>query len=69
MGESSGFARMPEGKESTEEFAEELPDRRRFRLSAEQWKAFVEALDAPARPAPRLAKLLNQPSVFDKGRV
>jgi len=48
---------------------ETLPDRRRFGLNAEQWKAFQAALDAPSTPAPRLARLLNQPSVFEKGRV
>ena len=47
---------------------ETLPDRRRFGLSAEQWAAFQAALDAPAPPAPRLAKLLREPSVFERGR-
>jgi len=46
-----------------------LPDRRRFGLSAERWKAFEAALDAPVRPAPRLSRLLRQPSVFEKGKV
>ncbi len=45
---------------------ETLPDRRRFGLDAEQWAAFQAALDAPPRPLPRLAKLLRQPSVFDR---
>jgi uncharacterized protein (DUF1778 family) len=48
---------------------ETLPDRRRFRLNAEQWKAFQAALDAPPTPAPRLARLLNEPSVFENGGV
>jgi uncharacterized protein (DUF1778 family) len=47
---------------------ETLPDRRRFGLNAEQWAAFQAALDAPALPAPRLAKLLREPSVFERGR-
>jgi uncharacterized protein (DUF1778 family) len=47
---------------------ETLPDRRRFGLSAERWEAFHAALSAPPRPAPRLAKLLNKPSVFERGR-
>lgn len=47
--------------------AETLPDRNRFGLSAEQWTAFQEALDAPTQPAPHLAKLLRKPSVFDRG--
>jgi uncharacterized protein (DUF1778 family) len=49
--------------------AETLPDRQRFGLNAKQWKAFQAALDAPPKPAPRLAKLLNEPSVFERGRV
>lgn len=48
---------------------ETLPDRRRFGLTAGQWKAFRKALDAPTHPAPRLAKLLKEPSVFDRGSV
>ena len=46
---------------------ENLPDRQRFGLSAEQWEAFEAALSAPPPPAPRLAKLLNDPSVFEQG--
>lgn len=49
--------------------AEALPDRQRFGLNAKQWKAFQAALDAPPKPAPRLGKLLNEPSVFERGRV
>jgi uncharacterized protein (DUF1778 family) len=48
---------------------ETLPDRQRFGLTKEQWKAFEAALSAPPPPAPRLARLLNQPSVFERGRV
>ena len=48
---------------------ETLPDRRRFGLTADQWKAFQRALDAPPRPAPRLAKLLRKPSVFETGEL
>ncbi len=47
---------------------ETLPDRQRFGLNAEQWAAFQAALDAPPRPAPRLARLLREPSVFERGR-
>jgi uncharacterized protein (DUF1778 family) len=47
---------------------ETLPDRRRFGLGAEQWAAFQAVLDAPAPPAPRLTKLLREPSVFERGR-
>lgn len=49
--------------------AETLPDRQRFGLDAKQWKAFQAMLDAPPRPAPRLAKLLNEPSIFERGKV
>jgi uncharacterized protein (DUF1778 family) len=48
---------------------ETLPDRQRFGLTAEQWEAFEAALAAPPRPAPRLAELLNQPSVFERGSI
>jgi uncharacterized protein (DUF1778 family) len=48
---------------------ETLPDRARFGLNAEQWGAFQAALAAPPRPAPRLASLLKQPSVFERGGV
>jgi uncharacterized protein (DUF1778 family) len=47
--------------------AETLPDRLRFGLNAAQWLAFQAALDAPPSPAPRLARLLQEPSVFEKG--
>ena len=45
---------------------ETLPDRTRFGLDAEQWSAFQAALDAPPRPLLRLAKLLREPSVFER---
>jgi uncharacterized protein (DUF1778 family) len=48
---------------------ETLPDRQHFGLSAERWKAFQEALSAPPWPAPRLARLLNKPSVFECGEI
>ena len=48
---------------------ETLPERRRFGLSAEQWEAFQAALSAPPRPAPRLARLLKKPSVFERGDI
>jgi uncharacterized protein (DUF1778 family) len=44
---------------------EELADRQTFHLSAEQWRAFLTALDAPPRPLPRLQRLLNEPGFFD----
>jgi len=48
---------------------ETLPDRQRFGLSAVRWEAFQAALSAPPRPSRRLAKLLKEPSVFERGRV
>ena len=46
---------------------ETLPDRQHFSLSFAQWIEFQKTLDAPVRPLPRLAKLLTEPSVFEKG--
>jgi uncharacterized protein (DUF1778 family) len=48
---------------------ETLPDRTLFPLSAGQWEAFQAALAAPPRPAPRLARLLKKPSVFERGGI
>jgi uncharacterized protein (DUF1778 family) len=45
---------------------EALADRRHFGLDAAQWEAFMQALDAPTRPMPRLERLFSQPSVFEK---
>jgi uncharacterized protein (DUF1778 family) len=47
--------------------AETLPDRGRFNLDAERWKAFLAALDAPPRPLRRLSRLLKTPSVIETG--
>jgi uncharacterized protein (DUF1778 family) len=46
---------------------EALADRRTFGLDAVQWKAFLEALDAPPRPLPRLERLMREPGFFDAG--
>ena len=46
---------------------ETLADRARFALNAEQWKAFLTALDAPPRDLPRLTRLFQEPSVFERG--
>lgn len=49
--------------------AETLPDRQRFGLNARQWASFQAALDAPVvAAAPRLRKLLTEPSVFERAR-
>jgi uncharacterized protein (DUF1778 family) len=45
---------------------ETLPDRRRFVLGEKQWAAFLAALDAPPKPMPRLKRLLEEPSVFER---
>jgi uncharacterized protein (DUF1778 family) len=42
-----------------------LAERQVFRLDAKRWKAFQAALDAPPKARPRLARLLNEPSVLD----
>jgi uncharacterized protein (DUF1778 family) len=47
---------------------ETLPDRQRFGLDADRWATFQAALDAPGRPHPRLKKLLQKPSVFERRR-
>jgi uncharacterized protein (DUF1778 family) len=44
---------------------ETLADRQRFGLDAERWEAFMQALDAPVRPLPRVQKLLTEPGLFD----
>jgi uncharacterized protein (DUF1778 family) len=46
---------------------ETLPDRQIFGLNAEQWAAFQAALNAPPRNVSRLAKVLRESSVFEKG--
>jgi len=47
--------------------AETLADRQLFNLGPERWEAFLAALDAPTQPLqPRLARLLNEPSVFER---
>jgi uncharacterized protein (DUF1778 family) len=46
---------------------ETLPDRQRFGLNAREWGAFQAALSAPPCLAPRLARLLKESSVFERG--
>jgi uncharacterized protein (DUF1778 family) len=48
---------------------ETLRDRQRFGLSAAQWEAFQAALSSHPRPSRRLAKLMKEPSVFERGGV
>jgi uncharacterized protein (DUF1778 family) len=44
---------------------ETLTDRRHFGLNAEQWEAFMAALDAPPRELPRIKRLFSEPSIFE----
>ena len=44
---------------------ERLADRTVFTLDADQWEAFIAALDAPPRRHPRMERLFREPSVFD----
>jgi uncharacterized protein (DUF1778 family) len=46
---------------------ETLAERQRFGLDAEQWAAFLEALDAPPRDLPRVRRLFKEPSLFEAG--
>jgi uncharacterized protein (DUF1778 family) len=47
---------------------ETLPERTKFLLDEKQWKAFLDALDAPPKARPRLARLLKEPSVLERRR-
>lgn len=48
---------------------ETLPDRQFFGLDADQWTAFMDALDAPPRDLPRVERLFDEPSVFEIGKI
>ena len=43
----------------------ELPDRRKFELSADQWQSLQGALESPPDLNPRLVALLTHPSVLE----
>jgi uncharacterized protein (DUF1778 family) len=47
---------------------ETLVDRRHFELNAEQWNAFMAALDAPPREVPRLRRLFQEASAFEAAK-
>ena len=47
---------------------EQLADRRHFYLNAKAWAAFQEALNAPPQEHPRLKRLLEEPSIFDRDK-
>jgi uncharacterized protein (DUF1778 family) len=40
-----------------------------FRLNAEQWEAFMTALDAPPYSYPRLERLLKEPSILEQSQT
>lgn len=42
-----------------------LADQAHFPLSAQGWKAFCQALDAPPREVPALKKLFTEQGIFD----
>lgn len=42
-----------------------LAERSRIALNADQWTAFMAALDAPPRRHPRMERLLNEPTILD----
>ena len=44
----------------------DLSERRRFTLSAERMRAFVEALDHPVQQKPRLRRLLAERTVLER---
>jgi uncharacterized protein (DUF1778 family) len=48
------------------EAAQTLADQRQFSLEADQWSAFVAALDRPIEPRPRLGRLFAEPSILEK---
>lgn len=45
---------------------ETIAEQSHFLLGSEQWKAFCEALDRPAKRIPALTKLLMEPSILEQ---
>jgi len=45
---------------------ERLADQTLFLLPRKQWDAFCAALEAPAKPKPRLKRLLTEAGLFDE---
>jgi uncharacterized protein (DUF1778 family) len=43
-----------------------LADQKEFVLSADRWKAFIEALDRPVRRHQRLSQLMSESSVLER---
>jgi uncharacterized protein (DUF1778 family) len=44
---------------------ETLASKRHFEFNPVQWRAFLRALDRPAKAKPRLRRLLSQPGILD----
>jgi uncharacterized protein (DUF1778 family) len=53
-------------KHSTRAAEQLLADRRLFRLSPEDWKAFTTALDRPERDLPKIRALMAERTVLDE---
>jgi len=43
-----------------------LADKRDFALDPRQWRQFLDLLDRPPRPKPRLRRLLREPGLLDR---
>ena len=56
-------------KSALDRAAETLAERQRFELNADQWKAFMDALDAPPQIVPQIQQLFREPSPFDAPKV
>lgn len=46
----------------------DLADQCHFRVTEETMKAFLEALDQPPQPKPRMKRLLSEPSILERKR-
>lgn len=44
----------------------DLADRRMFLLDDNAWKQLMKTLDEPPKPAPRLRRLMREPSVLER---
>jgi uncharacterized protein (DUF1778 family) len=45
---------------------QQLADRVNYSVTADQWQAFMVALDRPPRDLPRLQRLMQEPSVLER---
>ncbi len=53
-------------RSACEKAEQTLADQTRFVLDEKQWKAFMAALDQPAKPKPRLRQLFTEPHVAQR---